>query len=299
MHIRRGDAIGIISSRGCPYNCTFCASKSFWGAPRFLSAEYVVHEVESVLEEFDPQHIYFWDDLFVAHRTRFRQIVRLMVERGIPDRVKFSLNCRANLVDQELVELMGEMNVFEVSLGLESFSPETLGYLKDRVTVQDNWRAIDLLSGAGIRILGFFIIGSPYETRQEILETLNAFKDARLYRAQAYILAPLPGTPVWQYARDRGLVSDDMEWDKLYIDAPENDQNGIVLSETLEPSEVRELLGDFQRVRRRKESRVRFRKALYYARLAFVDFGTIWSLAKKAWQLGLYKLRRRLGREGT
>ncbi len=294
MHIRHGDAVGIISSRGCPYNCVFCASKSFWGAPRFHSAEYVVREVEAVLEQFRPRHIYFWDDLFVANRQRFRRIVSMLREKGIPEEVQFSLNCRANLVDQELVQLMRAMNVFEVSIGLESFSPDTLAYLKDHVSVEDNWRAVRLLSQAGIRVLGFFIIGSPRETRDDVLQTLDAVQRADLYRAQTYLLAPLPGTPVWDYARRRGLVSEDMDWSKLYIDAPDDDRNGIVLSEVLEPEEVRKLLAEFQAVRKRKEAKVLREKVATYSRLLLVDPRSVFSLLFKALKLRLYRLRHRI-----
>jgi len=256
----------------------------------------VVREIETVLRQFDPKHIYLWDDLFVASRKRFRRIVSLLKEKGIPERVRFSLNCRANLVNQELVRLMTEMNVFEVSLGLESFSPDVLSYLKDHVTVEDNWRAIELLNQANIRIMGYFIIGSPHETREDILQTLDAFKRAKLHRAQAYILAPLPGTQVWDYAHQRGLVSEEMDWDRLYIDAPEDKQNGIVLSERLEPAEVRSLLSSFQSVRRRKERQILMNKILYYAKQTFIEPRTVWALVKRSWKLQVYKIKAHVSR---
>ncbi len=293
MHIKSGEAIGIISSRGCPYHCVFCASRSFWKTTRFHSAEYVVREVESVIEQYSPKHIYFWDDLFIADRKRLKKIVSLLKEKDIVKRVKFSLNCRANLVDQELMQILIEMNVFEVSVGFESFSVDTLAFLKDHVTVQDNWRAIELLSQAHIHILGFFIIGSPRETHKEIQETLAAFKDARLHRAQAYLLTPLPGTPIWNYAIQQGLVSLDMDWNKLYIDAPDDVENGIVLSKTIESSRMRQLLQEFQVVRKSKERKIKIQKLFYYVRLVFVEPGTVFELVKKAWTLWLYKARYR------
>lgn len=296
MGIVPGEAVGIMSSRGCPYNCIFCASKSFWGSVRFHSAEYVVREVKTVLRQFSSKHIYLWDDLFAANRKRFRRIVSLLKESGIPDQARFSLNCRANLIDQELVRLMTEMNVFEISIGLESFSPDVLSYLKDHVTVKDNWRAIELLNQANIRIMGFFIIGSPHETREDILQTLDAFKHAGLYRAQAYSLVPLPGTKVWDYAHQRGLVSEEMDWDRLYIDAPKDKQNGIVLSELLEPAEVRNLLNSFQSVRRRKELKILIGKVFYYFKQVFVEPGVVWALVKKNWKLQIYKIKGHVSR---
>ena len=293
MHINPGEAIGVITSRGCPYHCVFCASRSFWGNARFHSAEYVVREIETVVEQFGPRHIYLWDDLFVADRKRLGKIVTLLCQKNIPGRVRFSLNCRANLVDQTLVDLLTQMNVFEVSMGLESFDPSTLAYLKDHVTVQDNWRAIHLFDQANIRVMGFFIIGAPHEAQSGILKTLDAFRSANLYRAQAYILTPLPGTPVWEYAQRRNLVSDEMDWDRLYIDAPEKEQNGVVLSEELDPTQVRAWLRKFHRVRRRKERKIKLEKMFHYLQLLFIEPKTVLALARKAWQLGLYRIKTR------
>lgn len=296
MRIVPGEAVGIMSSRGCPYHCTFCASRSFWGSVRFHSAEYVVREVKIVLEQLSPRHIYFWDDLFAAQRNRFKRIVSLLKESGIPDRVRFSLNCRANLVDRELIRFMNEMNVFEVSLGLESFSPDVLSYLKDHVTVEDNWRAIELFNQANIRVMGFFIIGSPHETREDILQTLDALKQADLHRAQAYILTPLPGTRVWDYAYQRGLVSEEMDWSRLYIDAPKDKHNGIVLSEVLEPAEIRDLLSLFQSARRRKELKILVTKVFYYVKQVLIEPRTVWALVKRSWRLQVYKIKDHVSR---
>jgi radical SAM superfamily enzyme YgiQ (UPF0313 family) len=254
MHIRMGAAVGVITSRGCPYRCVFCASSAFWDKIRFHSAEYVVAEVKEIVERYRTPHIYFWDDLFVANLKRVEEIVRLLEFEPALRGLRYSLTCRSNLVTDELARLLKEMNVVEVMLGLESIAPRTLKYLKPHVTVEHNLNAVDTLQRHGLNVTGFFVVGAPEETREEIEQTLEYVRTAPLYRAEAYLLTPLPGTPVWDYAIERGLLDpDDVPWDRLYIDNPEDSANGIHLSEALSEEELRGYWREFQRIRRRKD----------------------------------------------
>jgi radical SAM superfamily enzyme YgiQ (UPF0313 family) len=243
----------MISSRGCPYDCVFCSSTRFWGQVRFHSPEYVVREIEQMLNLYQPQHLVFFDDLFIASRKRFSRIVELIEEKSIQKQVAFQVQVRANLIDQETVDLMRRMNVFSTMIGLESGNEATLRYLKGSIKLAQNQRAVDLLSAAGIEIAATFIIGAPQETRQEILQTLDFIKCNRLTEARTYLLTPLPGTPIWEHARQRGLVSNDMDWDQL--DLTENPSKKISLSETLRIEELDRLFDLFQRERTRLQLR--------------------------------------------
>ena len=254
MHIRRGESVGVITSRGCPYHCVFCASSAFWKGVRFHSAEYVVAEVKEVVERYRTLHIYFWDDLFIADFKRIKKIAGLLQNEPSLKGIKFSCTCRANLATDELARVLKEMNVVEVMIGFESMAPDTLRYLKPHVTVEHNRHAVEVFHRHGINITGFFVIGSPKETRAEVEQTLDFVRTAPLYRAEAYLLTPLPGTPVWEYALQRGLIDpDDVPWERLYIDNPDDPENGIYLSETMSPEEVRGYWHEFQRIRRRKD----------------------------------------------
>ncbi|NLE43615.1 MAG: B12-binding domain-containing radical SAM protein [Chloroflexi bacterium] len=254
MHIQPGESVGMITSRGCSYGCVFCASSAFWQSIRFHSAEYVVAEIKQIVEQHHTSHIYMWDDLFVADRKRVERILALLQQEPRLRRIRYSVTCRANLATDELARLLKEMNVVEAMFGLESMSPDTLAYLKPRVTVDQNREAVDVFHRNGIRVTGFFVIGSPQETREEIEQTLHFVRTAPLYRAEAYMLTPLPGTVVWNYAIERGLIDPEhVDWERLYIDNPENPENGIILSETMEPDVLRDYWRKFQRVRRRKD----------------------------------------------
>jgi len=256
MHIRPGESVGLITSRGCAYRCVFCASSAFWKSIRFHSAEYVVAEIREAGERYRTPHIYFWDDLFVADFKRVEEIARLLQHEPSLRGMKYSATCRANLATDELARLLKEMNVIEAMVGFESMSPDTLRYLKPHVTVEQNRQAVEVFHRHGIPITGFFVIGSPHETRAEVEQTLEFVRTAPLYRAEAYLLTPLPGTPVWDYALQRDLIDpQNVPWDRLYIDNPENPGNGVHLSETMSAEELRRYWREFQRIRQAKDRR--------------------------------------------
>ena len=116
-----------------------------------------------------------------------------------------------------------------VCMGLESGCQRILTYLKGGgITVEQNQRAVNLFSKAKINIQGTFIIGSPDETEEEIIQTLNFIKRSSLTNFEVYLLTPLPGTPIWDEAKKMRLVANNMDWGKLAV---ENKEDKIILSQ--------------------------------------------------------------------
>lgn len=209
----------IMSSRGCPYTCSFCSSAGVWDSARLFSAPYVVEEIRYLVERWAPTHISFWDDLFIASRERLKEISELVLQAGLHKKTKFSVTCRANLVDSELVGYMKRMNVTDVSMGLESGSATTLSYLKgEAASPEANTRAVRVLNDGGINTIGSLIIGSPAETEETLAESLEFLRRIPLLKVGVFMLTPLPGTKVWREAEEMGLVSDDMDFGVLAMD---------------------------------------------------------------------------------
>jgi len=240
----------MFTSRGCPYRCVFCASSRFWGKVRFFSAEYVVKEIKHLFTHYNVNHIGFWDDLFVADRKRLRKIFELLKKEKLLNKLSFGCTVRSNLVDEKLVQLLAKMNFKAVSLGLESASPQILRYLKgETINVDNHLSAIKILKKYRIEPNASFIIGSPKETKDEILRTLKFIKKNPLHSFDTYILTPFPGTPVWQYAKKRGLVSENMDWNALDIDFQKSYKKAVILSEKLSRQELfpQYLIGEIKR----------------------------------------------------
>ncbi len=240
----------VFSSRGCPFRCVFCSSSRYWNRVRFFSPEYVFAELEKLARESGAKMISFYDDLFVADKSRLHDIATLIEKSGLAKTIKFTCSCRANLVTEDVVANLKRMGVVSVGMGLESGNPRILNYLKgDTVTVKDNQRAIELLTSAGIRANASFIIGSPTETEEEMMETYAFIRKSKLSFVDVYVLTPYPGTPIWDLAKTRGLVSDDMDWSRLNVNFEVNHAKAIILSEVASRERLYRIYRKFRRQR--------------------------------------------------
>jgi len=156
---------------------------------------------------------------------------------------------RANNVTPEVVEALKSMNVVSVKMGLESGCDRTLQYLKGSVTVKHNLTAVNLLKDAGIQVNGDFIIGAPEETYEEMMETYQFIKMSRVDFVDISVLTPLPGTPIWEYAIRKKLVSENMDWTALDFRFSRKSTSAPVLSETMSREQLFVLYRQFQRLR--------------------------------------------------
>jgi radical SAM superfamily enzyme YgiQ (UPF0313 family) len=242
----------MFTSRGCPYRCKFCASSRFWNNVRFFSAEHVANEIELLMNQYGVRFISFFDDLFVANKKRFFEIVDLIEKRGILGKVKFSCSLRANTVKEDVVAALKRMGVSSVGMGLESGNQRVLTWLKGgNISVEQNSNAVALLKKHGIMPNASFVIGSPDETAEEILDTLRFIKKVDLALFDVYVITPFPGTPVWEIAKEKKLVSEEesMDWSRLNVNFETNHNKAIILSDILSPRELVKLYGKFRRYR--------------------------------------------------
>jgi radical SAM superfamily enzyme YgiQ (UPF0313 family) len=237
----------MFSSRGCPYKCFFCASSRFWNKVRFFSAEYVVAEIEHLYLQYGVNKISFLDDLFIADKKRLIEIVELLGKRNLLGKIPFICNVRSNLVNDDLCRILKELGVVLVGMGLESGCQSTLDYLKGNVTIEQHTQALATLRHHGIPVNPSFIIGSPYEERDDIRQTIKFIKDNHIHFFEVYALTPFPGTPVWEYAKGRGLVSEDMDWSRL--DVHNFDSRSVVVSEKLAFDELDHFYRQMRKIR--------------------------------------------------
>lgn len=247
-----GTHLSMFSSRGCPYRCVYCASARYWSGTRFASAEYVAREIKELYYNYGAKLISFYDDLFIVKKQRVRELRDILEAEGILGKVSFSCSVRANLVDDVVVKLLKELGVVSVSLGLESGHPRVLKYLKGgNVDVDDNRSSVEILDRNGISPQAAFVIGSPTETREEMMTTYNFIKSIPLRNYNVYIITPLPGTPIWKEAIENGIISKDFDdWACLdTVHFSRHYKNAIILSEKLSREELLKIYKKFQRLR--------------------------------------------------
>lgn len=197
-------AVNVMGARGCPYGCSFCASRlTFTRAVRAHSTERVISDLNSLhrLHGFDA--FVFYDDLFTFDRARTLELCAALRERGA---APFEWGCctRSDRVDPELLKAMREAGCRLVMLGVETGSQRLLDRMGKRTTVRRNLAAVKMVKEAGIKVAAGFMIGLPTETPAETLRTIAFARLAAPDFAWFNITEPYPGTDLWEDAVKHG-----------------------------------------------------------------------------------------------
>jgi len=208
----------MITSRGCPYRCSFCFRGVFGSKWRFRSPENVVAEMEVLISRFGAAEIRLWDDTFNADPERVKAICRLIIKRGL----RFPWTClgRVNQVGRQMLTLMKKAGCWQISYGIESGNEEILASINKGITKKMVKKAVEATYQAGIQSLGFFILGLPGETEKTMEETIQFAKSLPLNAANFTIATPYPGTDLWFLAQERGFL-ENISYDKLLVNLPE------------------------------------------------------------------------------
>lgn len=212
----------IFTSRGCPYRCTFCASQRFWrGDTRFRSADSVVQEIVSIVDRYQPKEIAILDDLWMADKQRFKNIVHQLVELGIPEKVSFRGFCRSNIIDEQAILLLKDLNYRFIRFGAETGSDKLLQKIKGQgILVEEHQRVVDLCRKHGLKCGASFIFGIPGETEDDLKATVRfLYRNKKVLNIIGfYMFNPIPGTNLWAELERNGNVSMDLEFEHLQID---------------------------------------------------------------------------------
>ncbi|MCX9011228.1 MAG: radical SAM protein [Candidatus Methanoperedens sp.] len=205
----------VMSTRGCPYMCRYCASHITWRRKlRLRSPEKVVDEIEMLMNDFGVKSIHFADDNFTFYRTHAAAVCNEIIERKLDITWGCPNGVRADRVDKELLLLMKKAGCNMLSFGIESGSQQILKNIKKALALPKVPSVIKNAKENGITTFGFFVLGLPGETRDTIRETIDFSKNAALDRAWFFIFAPLPGSELFdEWVKDKNLS--EIDWDLL------------------------------------------------------------------------------------
>ncbi|HLD05363.1 MAG TPA: radical SAM protein [Candidatus Nanoarchaeia archaeon] len=203
----------MLTARGCPFQCTFCASKITNGVRvRFRSVKNVMGEVDELINKYGIKVIEFRDDTLTLNPPRFKELMRELKKR----KISFIGNGKVNMVAKvpEMAQQFKEAGGKLLMFGCESGEQKILdSYLKAQ-TVEEIREAFRIVNQHGIDTLAFFILGSPLETRETARKTLNLAKEIKPTFVEFFLLNPHPGTKAEDEARQVEMMTN-TNWEEV------------------------------------------------------------------------------------
>ena len=204
----------IITGRGCPYSCSYCAAHLSSGRLiRRRKIENVLAEIRRLVTDFGIREIHIVDDNFTFDRNYVLDFCRALVSARLNISWTLPNGVRLDRLDEEMLLAMKESGLYLIAVAVETASDRILRLVKKGLTRQQIEQGLSLINRAGIAAAGFFILGFPTETREEIFETIKFSRQLNLIRANYFTFLPLPGTEAYA-----GLSAEErkrIDWEKF------------------------------------------------------------------------------------
>ncbi len=213
----------IITSRGCPNNCSFCTANLYYGSKiRYRSPENVLREIEEVLNVQKIKDITFWADTFTYDRNYVLKICQGIKERKL--KFRWMCNARVDKVDPGMLKEMRDTGCQIISFGVESGNQKILKHIGKNITLKQIRQCFKWVRESGIESAAHIIFGLPGETRETIKQTMKFVKEINPDYIQFYSAIPFPGTRFYNEAKKAGWITsnnwDDFELGKNIISTP-------------------------------------------------------------------------------
>jgi len=210
---KRHSATTMITSRGCPYDCSFCVATKLTGKRwRKHSVDRVIREMKEIVDVYGFEGVFFSDDNFSVDMERIRQLCTAIIREKL--QVRWWCMSRSDTVvrNEKDIALMAESGCGTVFLGIESPDDKVLAAYHKKSTADTSRRAVEILQANGIRVQGSFILGGPTETVRDIRRTVAYACGLNPKIGQFSLLTPYPGTRICRELGDRVDLGD---WDRF------------------------------------------------------------------------------------
>ncbi|MBI4472050.1 MAG: cobalamin B12-binding domain-containing protein [Acidobacteria bacterium] len=207
----RGGMSIVISSRGCPFSCTYCSSPAFFGRRVYYRPfSDVIDEITELQDRYNLKEFYFADDTFTIKKPRVHEFCRELIARNM--RVNWSCITRLDLIDEETLDLMKQSGCNNIWLGVESGTERILEVVGKDLSMAKIRSKVGLLNRMQMPWSGFFMIGLPSETVDEMWQTYEFMKELNPAYAEVNIFNPLPGTDLYHLAEKQGKLDRSEIW---------------------------------------------------------------------------------------
>jgi radical SAM superfamily enzyme YgiQ (UPF0313 family) len=234
-HGKKLPYMALMTSRGCPYRCTFCFKSIFGRKYITKSPKKIVEEIKYLIEKLGVKELLFYDDSFTLDRNRAIELCNEIIKNNI--KIPWSCETRVNLVDKELLEKMKEAGCYIISYGVESGDQTILNNLKKDITIEQAKNAFKLTKKVGILTVAYFMIGSPGDTNETIRKTIDFAKELDSDFAQFSICTPFPGSELFDNLSKKGIKIED--WDKASYVTSKSKAEPIPLTNELTANDLK------------------------------------------------------------
>jgi len=221
-HLRGNVIHEMMLTRGCPYNCSFCMSPhSFKIRFRAFSVERSMRDIRRMIDDYGMDSIQFYDDVFTYDRDNCMALMDAMIEENL--NIPWTCLTRVDLVDQELLDRMGQAGCYQVFFGMESATQRILDLVHKGTKTEQIEPAVKMVRKAGIESFLSVMIGFPTETQEEAYETMRFVRAVDPDYALWHRFTPWPGSNVYQLALEHGTMRTDdlskytINWGFVYL----------------------------------------------------------------------------------
>ena len=202
----RQPATSIVTSRGCPFHCTYCSSHLMFGRKtRYRSVKNIVDEMEWLVQEYQIRGLSIVDDTFIISKKQIHDLADEMRKRKL--RLEFICNGRVDIIDKDVLKELKEIGCVGIAFGVESGSQDILDrVLKKGITLDQVRKAFTWAYEAGIPTDAYFMVGIPGETEEDILQTIRFSRTLRASAANFAMTIPMPKTELFDIALEKGEI---------------------------------------------------------------------------------------------
>jgi magnesium-protoporphyrin IX monomethyl ester (oxidative) cyclase len=197
----------MITSRGCPYQCSYCDRSVFRRGYRYNSAEYIHEHMQYLRKRFGVRHINIYDDLFTANRERITRLCDSLISK--PPGMHLNCAVRVGHADTNLLNMLKAAGFLQISVGIETGDPDLMATHKPGVYIHEVQDTIRRIQAAGLRAKGLFMMGLPGETVESIQKTSNFVISLGLDDMNMSKFTPFYGAPVWKTIHEEGAFDED------------------------------------------------------------------------------------------
>lgn len=206
----------IITSRGCPYQCTYCIASVMWERRvRFRSVKNVVDEIEECYRRYNIGEFNFHDELFTLNKERVIAICQEIRQRNLD--IAWVCMIRVDFADEETLRAMKTAGCKKIMFGFESGSQMILDKMKKRVALDKAEEAVKLVKKIGIKTAGNFMFGNIGETEETIKKSIKLAKKLNCDTMAFFIASPYPGTEFYRIAKAKGYLRPDFDWQDFIL----------------------------------------------------------------------------------